>query len=58
MTCYGPIPMLLHHYQEVVYRKMFCKLTTEVDILDLLLRQLTFQKTQVIHLLYEIAGGS
>ena len=37
---------------------MFCKLMTEVDILDLRVRQLTFQSTKVIHLLYEIDDGS
>ena len=45
MFCHGPIPILLRHRQAVVYRKMVCKLTTEVDILDLRLRQLTFQRT-------------
>ena len=58
MTCHSPIPILLRHRQEVVYRKMLCKLKTEVDNLDLRLRQLTFRRTQVIHLLYEIADGS
>ena len=37
---------------------MFSNLTTEVDILDLRVRQLTFQRSQVIHLLYDIADGS
>ena len=58
MIGHGPIPILLRHCQEVVNRDMFCKLTTEVDILDLRVRQMTFQRTQVIHLLYEIADGS
>ena len=57
MIGHGPIPILLRHCQEVVNRNMLSKLTTEVDILDLRLRQLTLQRTQVIYLLYEIADG-
>ena len=58
MIGHGPIPILPRHCQEAVYRKMFCKLMTGVDILDLRVRQLTFQRSQVIHLLYEIDDGS
>ena len=57
MIGHGPIQILLRHWQEVVNRNMICKLTTEVDILDLRVRQPTFQGTQVIHLLYEITDG-
>ena len=58
MFCHGPIPILLRHRQALVYRKIFCKLTTEVGILGLRLCQLTFQMTQVIHLLHGIADCS
>ena len=54
MLCYGPIPILLRLPQQVLYRGVLLKLTADVDILHLRMCQLTFQRSQIIHLLDDI----
>ena len=53
MFCYGPIPIFLRLPQQVVYCGVLLKLTAEVDILHLRMFQLTFQRSQIIHLMDE-----
>ena len=55
MFCFSPIPILPRLPQQVGYRGVLLKLTAEVDILHLRTCQLTFQRSQLIHLLDEIA---
>ena len=58
MLCYSPIPILLRHLLLVVYREVFRKLTTAIGVFQLRKDQLTLQRSQTIHFVYESADRS